>query len=257
MDFKPGYYESLAGVLCLLIEHYGHPDETLPNQHELERLCGTKNSALDEAMRRVDLPRRCRALDLGCAVGGGVFRLRHYFDQAVGIDRSEPLLDQARTLQRRRETTVTWRVEGFSPRSYVIRLPDDAVTDGTEFIKGDLSDLPAGLGLFDLVMIEKVPECLPDPRRFLAQVPGLIAPGGYFLHISSYRWHEDFTAPEKQLGSPQQVPTQIDEILGPELKREGRFNVPFILENDATGFFFGVAEALLWKRHLRQSEKLA
>jgi SAM-dependent methyltransferase len=248
MDYASGYYESPAGALCLLIEHYGQPGEILPGQHEVTRLCGTKNSALDEAMRRINLPRRRRALDLGCAVGGGVFGLRRYFDQAVGIDRSPPLLAQARTLRRTRETTVTWAVEGFPSRSYLIRLPDDAVTDGIEFIEADLNALPADLGLFDLVMIEKVPECLPDPRRFLTQIPGLIAPGGYFMHVSSYRWHTDFTAPEKQLGSPQQVPAQIDEILEPDLKREGRFNVPFILENDATGFFFGVAEALLWKR---------
>jgi SAM-dependent methyltransferase len=248
MDFVPGYYESTAGVLCLLIEHYGHPDGILPNPQEVARLCGEKNSALDEAMRRIHLPRRRRALDLGCAVGGGVFGLRRYFDHAVGIDRSPPLLDQARTLQRTRETTVTWALEGFPLRSYLFRLPEETVTEGTEFIEGDLTTLPDGLGLFDFVMIEKVPECLPDPRRFLTQVPALIAPGGWFMHISSYRWHTDFTAPEKQLGSPSQVPAQIDEILGPELKREGRFNVPFILENDATGFFFGVAEALLWRR---------
>jgi len=249
MEFTPGYYESLAGALCLLIEHYGQPGETLPNQEEVARLCGTKNSALDEAMRRIYLPQRRRALDLGCAVGGGVFGLRRYFDQAVGIDRSQPLLAQARTLQQTRETTITWAMEGFPLRSYLIRLPDDAVTNGTEFIEADLNALPPDLGLFDLVMTEKVPECLPDLRQFLPQIPGLIAPGGYFLHVSSYRWHTDFTTPEKQLGSPQQVPAQLDEILGPDLKREVRFNVPFILENDATGFSFGVAEALLWKKH--------
>ena len=248
MEFTPGYYESLAGVLCLLIEHYGQPGDALPNQQEIARLCGTKNSGLDEAMWRVNLPQRRRALDLGCAVGGGVFGLRRYFDQAVGIDRSPPLLAQARALQRTRETTVNWAIEGFPSRSYHFRLPDDAVTDATDFMEADLSALPADLGLFDLVMIEKVPECLPDPRHFLTQIPRLIAPGGYFMHVSSYRWHHDFTAPEKQLGSPHQVPAQIDEVLGPDLKRECRFNVPFILENDATGFFFGVAEALLWKR---------
>ncbi len=248
MDFLPDYYESPGGIFCLLVEHFGQPGQTVPNQQEIERLCGTKNAALDEAMRRVHLTQRRRALDLGCAVGGAVFGLRRYFDQAVGIDRSPPLLAQARTLQRARETTITWAMEGFPLRSYLIRLPDDAVTEGIEFIEGDLNALPADLGLFDLVMIEKVPECLPDPRRFLTQIPRLIAPGGYFLHVSSYRWHEDFTAPEKQLGLPQQVPAQIDEILGPDLKREGRFNVPFILDNDATGFSFGVAEALLWMK---------
>jgi len=248
MDYASDYYESAEGALCLLTEHYGRPGEPLFNQDEVKRLCGTKNAALDEAMRRIQLPKRRRALDLGCAVGGAIFGLRRYFDRAVGIDRSPLLLTHARDLQRERETTVVWASEGLPLRPYLIRLPDDAVTDEIEFLEGDLNALPPALGLFDLVMTEKVPECLPDLRHFLAQIPGLVASGGYFMHVSSYRWHAHFTAPEKQLGSPGQVPAQLDEILGPSMRREDRFNVPFILTNDAAGFSFGVSEALLWKR---------
>lgn len=248
MGFDPDYYESAGGALCLLNEHYGDPGEHSRFRREITRLCGTKNSALAEAMRRIPLPRRRRALDLGCAVGGAVFGLRRYFDQAVGIDRSPVLLEHARALQRRRETTVTWAAKGFPPRPHLIRLPDDAATAGTEFIEADLNALPADLGVFDFVMIEKVPECLPDLRCFLTQIPGLMAPGGWFMHVSSYRWHEDFTAPDKQLGLPRGVPAQLDQILGPALERKDRFNVPFFLEHDATGFAFGVAEALLWQK---------
>ena len=243
MGFSSDYYESLAGALCLLTEHYGPSGGPVPNQTEVLRLCGHKNSALDEAMRRIDLPQRRRGLDLGCAVGGSVFGLRRYFHQAVGIDRSAPLLAQARTLLRTRETSVTW-----SGKSHHFRLPADAVTEGVDFIEADLDPLPAGLGIFDLVMTEKVLECLPDPQRFLVQIPGLLAPGGYFLHVSSYRWHTHFTAPEKQLGTPGQVPSQIDAILGSGMKREGRFNVPFLGENDASGFVYGVAEGVLWRK---------
>jgi len=249
MAFSPTYYESLPGVLCLLIEHYGLPDQILPIQCEAPRLCGTKNSAMDEAMRRIHLPRRRRALDLGCAVGGGVFRLRHYFDQAVGVDRSPPLLAQARTLQSARATSVTWGVEGAPPATYFIRLPDDVMTDGTDFVEADLCDLPANLGTFDFVTIEKVLECLSDPQRFLAQIARLVAPGGYFMHTSSYRWSSEFTPPEKQLGTPAQAPAQLDKLLGPHFTRESRFNVPFILECDTDWFYYGVAETLLWKRH--------
>jgi len=249
MAFSPTYYDSHAGVLCLLLEHYGVPDQIVPAHREVARLCGTKYSALDETMRRIDLPRRRRALDLGCAVGGGVFRLRHYFDQAVGVDLSPPLLAQARTLQRTRETSITWPEKGGDrPQTYFIRLPADAVTEATEFIHGDLCALPANLGVFDLVTIEKVLECLPDPQSFFAQIPGLVAPGGYFMHISSYRWSHEFTPMEKQLGTPAQVPAQIDELLGHNFSLEHRFNTPFILESNYTWLSFGVAETLLWKR---------
>ncbi len=249
MAFLPNYYESPAGVLCLLTEHYGRVGETSPHQEEVLRLCGNKNSALDEAMRRVDLPQRRRALDLGCAVGQSVFQLRRYFERAVGIDRSGPLLAEARTLQRVREASIIWAAEGFKPQSHRFRLSEDVVTDGVDFIEGELDPLPTDLGLFDFVMIEKVLECLPDPRRFLAQIPALVAPGGYFLHVSSYRWHPEFTVLEKQLGRAHEAPGQIDEILGPGMKRECRFNVPFILEKDATGFSYGVAEGLLWRKN--------
>lgn len=250
MAFSPTYYESPAGVLCLLIEHYGMPDQFMPVHRDALRLCGTKTSAVDEAMRHIDLPQRRRALDLGCAVGGGVFRLRKYFDQAVGVDLSPPLLAQARTLQRARETTFVWPNEDDPcPENYLIRLPADAVTEGTEFILGDLCALPDNLGVFDLVTIEKVLECLPDPQRFFAQISGLVAPGGYFMHTSSYRWSHEFTPPEKQLGTPTQAPAQIDQLLGPHFTRKHRFNVPFILEHTNTSLSYGVAETLLWKRH--------
>jgi SAM-dependent methyltransferase len=249
MAFSPTYYDSIPGVLCLLIEHYGLPDQIFPMHREALRLCGTKASAVDEAMRQIHLPHRRRALDLGCAVGGGVFRLRHYFDQAVGVDRSSVQLAQARTLQRTRETSVTWTENGVVPRTYLVRLPDDVVTEGIEFIEADIYALPANLGVFDLVTIEKVLECLPDPQRFMAQIPSLVAPGGYFMHVSSYRWSSEFTPPEKQLGTPAQAPAQLDKLLGPHFTRECRFNVPFLLESDSTSFCYGVAETLLWKRH--------
>jgi len=249
MGFSPTYYESDAGVLCLLIEHYGMPDLFTPLHRDAQRLCGTKTAALDEAMRRIDLPQRRRGLDLGCAVGGGVFGLRRYFAQAFGFDRSLPQLTQARTLQRMRETVFVWKDKPASlPQTYHFRLPDEIRTEGVEFVQGDLNALPAELGVFDLVTIEKVLECLPDPEHFLAQMAGVVAPGGCFMHVSSYRWSTDFTAPEKQLGTPAQVPAQIGALLGPRFTLEHRFNVPFILDSTPTWLSYGVAETLLWRR---------
>jgi SAM-dependent methyltransferase len=248
MAFASDYYDSAAGQHCLLVEHYGMPGQVLPIQREVPRICGPNIAAVHEAMRRVDLPHRRRALDLGCAVGGSVFALRRYFPRVVGVDRSATLLAQARALQASRQASVTWQAEGCAPQSCFIQLPADAATDGIEFREADVLDLPADLGEFDLVVTEKVPECLPDLPRFLAQLPRLVAPGGYFLHVSSYRWSDQFTPREKQLGTPAQAPAQLDVLLGPAFARRDRFNSTFLLECNAAWFSFGIAEALLWQR---------
>ena len=248
MSFAPDYYDSAAGVLRLLDEHYGMPDQLLPIQREALRLCGPKSAVVDEVMRRVDLPHRRRALDLGCAVGGSVFALRRYFDQAVGVDRSTTMLAQARSLQTTRQTSVMWQQEGRAPQSCFVQLPQRDVTDGIEFREADVLDLPADLGEFDLVITEKVPECLPEPQRVLAQLPRIVASGGYFLHVSSYRWTDAFTARENLFGTPAQVPAQLDALIGPAFVRRDRFNTTFLLEADTTWFCFGIAEALLWQR---------
>ncbi|MCE0499073.1 MAG: class I SAM-dependent methyltransferase [Methylacidiphilales bacterium] len=246
--FSPTYYDSSPGLHWLLIEHYGMPDQIVPVQREALRLCGSTVLTVEEAMRQVDLPHRHRALDLGCAVGAGVFKLRRYFDHVVGIDLSNSQLAQARALQRARATSVTWTEAGFEPRTCLVRLADDVMTGGIEFREADIYALPADLGVFDLVIMNKVLECLPDPERCMGQMPGLVAPGGYFVHVSSYRWSPEFTPPEKQLGTPARAQAQLDELLSPHFTLERRFKVPFMIESDPTWFCYGVAEALLWKR---------
>jgi SAM-dependent methyltransferase len=245
MAYAPSYYDTEAGVHRLLVEHF---NQALPVHREASRICGSNMVALHEAMRRIHLPQRRRALDLGCAVGGSVFALRHYFPHVVGVDRSAPLLARARSLQETRQASVTWIEEDHAPQTCFIQLPESVATDGIEFREADVLDLPADLGEFDLVITEKVPECLPDLPRFLAQIPRLVAPGGYFLHVSSYRWAEEFAPSGLHLGTPGQAPAQLDTLLGPGFVRRDRFNSTFLLEGNTMWFSFGIAEALLWQR---------
>jgi len=242
------FYESSPALFRHLIEHYGMPDQICPLPSGAMRLCGPMASTVDEVMRHVDLPRRARALDLGCAVGGSTFRLRRYFSHVVGVDGSRSFLNAARTLQRSREVSAVWEDEKHAPRSCFVRLPADAIVDGVEFREAAVDDLPAGLGTFDLVFMEKVLECLPDPERCVRQMADVVVPGGYFVHVSFYWWEPELTAPDKQLGTPAQALSRLETVLAPHFTREHRFKVPFLIEGDATWFSYGVAEALVWKR---------
>ena len=241
-------YASPEGVFRHLLEHYGMAESLCPIQREALRLCGPLTLSVDEALRGLDLPRRARALDLGCAVGGNTFRLRHYFDQVVGVDRSKPLLAAARELQQTRETSVIWTLEGFEPRTCSVRLPAEVKVEEVEFREADILQLPDDLGAFDLVYMEKVLECLSDPGRGIRQIPKLVAPGGCFVHISCYWWTKDCTPPEKQLGTPAQALAAVEEWLAPHFTRVRRFNVPFLIQYNTAWFHYGLAEAVIWKR---------
>jgi len=242
------FYESSPALFRHLIEHYGIPDQICPLPSGATRLCGAMTSTVDEAMRLLDLPCRERALDLGCAVGASTFKLRRYFSHVVGIDGSRSFLKAARTLQQSREVTAVWEDEKYPSRSCCVRLPADAIVDGIEFREADVDDLPADLGVFDLVFMEKVLECLPDPEHSVRQMAALVAPGGYFVLVSLYWWESELTAPNKQLGTPAQALSRLETALAPHFTREHRFKVPYLIEGNPTGFSYGVAEALVWKR---------
>jgi SAM-dependent methyltransferase len=241
-------YDSSEALFRLLWEHYGMHDQISPVHPAAKRLCGTLDATVDEALRGLELPRRKRALDLGCGVGGSTFRLRNYFPHVVGVDRSAVLMDAARTMQRERSASATYRPEGFEPRTCYVRLPENCVVEGIDFREGDACDLPADLGVFDLVYMEKLLDRLPDPERCLRRLAGLIAPGGAFVHISPYWWRQEFTAPEYGLGPPEQSAARLDEILSPDFTHARRFKVPFLYQAHLTWFSYGLAEASIWSR---------
>ena len=90
-----------------------------------------------------------RALDVGCGSGHAAERLAAQYDQVLGVDLSEPMIELART--KRSKPNVEYRVDD------VFAVDDDG---------------------FDLVYSHTMMHHLPDYRAGLRHLKALVRPGG-------------------------------------------------------------------------------
>ena len=89
-----------------------------------------------------------RVLDFGCGSGYGASSLAREHARVVGIDRVPP---------------------------------DAAQRPGPHFVRADLRHAPLARGAFELVLSFQVIEHLEDPDPYLANIAGVLAPGGLAL----------------------------------------------------------------------------
>ncbi|HEX8351532.1 MAG TPA: methyltransferase domain-containing protein [Pyrinomonadaceae bacterium] len=98
-----------------------------------------------------------RVLDVGCGTGGGVRALATRFPEVgsvVGVDKSETMVAEARA------------------------RTADAAGARVEFRVADAHDLPFPEGSFDAAYSLRVFEIIGEPRRVLAEMARVLAPGG-------------------------------------------------------------------------------
>ncbi|KAJ1455435.1 C-type lectin protein [Pelagophyceae sp. CCMP2097] len=144
-----------------------------------------------------------RALDVGCAVGGSTFELARSpaFASAVGIDYSAQFVDVAEKLRVGGAIAYQPVHEGSSTSSEV-RVEDAAALAGSvSFAHMDACaiDVEKLGGPFDAVLAANLLCRLPDPRAFLASLPGLVNQHGHVFIVSPFSWMEQYTAKDKWL----------------------------------------------------------
>jgi len=106
------FYDSDAALAQYLLFHYGTPEQICPLLPEARGACGFPVRCVTEPLRELELPRRGRALDLGCAVGRSSFELARSFDEVIGVDFSSRFIEAARAMQKQREALVRVPREG-------------------------------------------------------------------------------------------------------------------------------------------------
>jgi putative 4-mercaptohistidine N1-methyltranferase len=242
------FYDSDAALAQYLLFHYGTPEQICPLLPEARGACGFPARCVAEPLRELELSRRNRALDLGCAVGRSSFELARSFAEVTGIDFSQRFIAAARDMQKRREAIVRVPSEGALEDEVRVELPRDLPVENVRFEQGDACDLRAGLGQFDFVLMANLIDRLPDPARCLAHLPALVAPGGGLVITSPYTWMEEYTPREKWLPGAEGTLAALRKILAPAFEFRRALDLPFLIRDHRRKYQWSVAEASVWQR---------
>ncbi len=158
----------------------GNPD--IFNQWESERI----ENNLDKMCEMIETGGDfSRALDIGCGTGNILRKLRDYFDESIGLDLSDDMLDVAKEeLDEGRD----WRL-----------------------VRGKVSDLPFPDNYFEAVTAYSVFHHLPGFEEAIQEISRVLKPGGIF-----YIDHEPINREEM----PVKLYIKFCEILNGE-SREG------------------------------------
>jgi len=243
------YYESDAGVEQYLLFHYGTPEQICPLLPEARTACGFPVRCVSETLPHLDLSRRGRALDLGCAVGRSSFELGRHFNEVLGIDFSERFVGAAKRMKEERGVKVRTAREGSSVDELQLELAADLRTEHVRFERGDACNLPDDIGIFDLVLMANLIDRLPDPAKCLARLPHLIAPGGGLVITSPYTWLEEYTPREKWLMDGEGGTLgALKKNLEPAFEFQRTMDLPFLIREHRRKYQWSIAEASVWWR---------
>ena len=243
-----GFYESDDAVAQYLLFHYGTPEQICPLLPEARTACGFPARAVSESIRHLDLRRRGRALDLGCAVGRSSFELARHFDDVLGIDFSARFIAEARRMRQARSAIVRVPREGTTVDEMKLELPDDLHAGNITFERGDACSLPPDLGKFDFVLMANLIDRLPDPERCLARMPDMLNPNGWLVITSPYTWLEEYTPRNKWLEQGHGTLVGLRKNLSPHFTEHKVFDLPFLIREHRRKFQWSIAEVSLWQR---------
>jgi putative 4-mercaptohistidine N1-methyltranferase len=244
------YYDSERALSEYLLFHYGAQDERIPGS-----LTGPLQfpvRCVSECLDAARLPPRARALDLGCAVGRASFELARHCAQVLGIDFSASFVSVATLLRNNGSFDFNYIEEGDLTRPHRAVVPPDIDRKRVNFEQGDAVRLRSGLGQFDVVLLANLLDRVDHPAKCLAQLPGLLHPGGQLVITSPYTWLSEYTPRENWLGGfirdgrPVQTFDTLTKILAPHFELSRRQDLPFVIREHARKYQLGLADATCW-----------
>ncbi len=248
MTMSSAFYESDEAIAQYLLFHYGTPEQVCPLLSDARGACGFAERSVSEPLRYIELRRRGRALDLGCAVGRATMELGRHFEEVLGIDFSARFVAEAQRIQRDRRIKIRVPREGAATDEFRLELPDHLGGENVHFRRGDACDLPADLEPFDLVLMANLIDRMPDPARCLAQLPALVNSGGWLIITSPYTWLDEYTPRDKWLFEDGSTLNALASHLAPDFISRKVFDLPFLIREHRRKYQWSIAEVSLWQR---------
>lgn len=242
-------YESGKLLSEYLFFHYAAPDEVAGG-------VPVPADALDFPVRVVgellDRSRPAgRALDVGCAVGRSSFELARTVPHVIGVDFSSAFVAAARDLQANGSARCTVALEGDRMREVTVSVPPELDRSRVSFEVGDATALRDDLGSFDVVLAANLICRLPDPRKFLARLPDLVAPGGQLLLATPFSWLREYTPEDRWLGGhPGDDPSfeVLRSLLEPHFELQLAKELPFLIREHTRKFQYVISLGSRWRR---------
>jgi len=240
-------YETPRLVSEYLFFHYATPDEVAGGMP-------VPREALDFPVRLVsellDFSRpAARALDVGCAVGRSSFELARTIPHVTGIDFSSAFIEAARAMKKQGSLEGHVAAEGDRTQAFRASVPGDIDVERVHFETGDAMDLREDLGAFDVVLAANLLCRLPEPRKFLDRLPGLVAPGGQLLLATPFSWLPEFTPREHWIGGGVEASWDLlRQILEPDFELAFEKDLPFLIREHQRKYQYGISHGTRWIR---------
>jgi putative 4-mercaptohistidine N1-methyltranferase len=251
---RGSYYETDRAVSEYLLFHYCMTQQLLPPVLVSPGALNFPVRCVTECLEPRRLPKKSRALDLGCAVGRSSFELARRCTEVVGIDYSRRFVSTAGHLRKNGSFLFGCVEEGELTRPCTAVVPEEIERQRVTFEQGDATKLRPDLGAFDVVLMANLIDRLKDPRKCLAQLPRLVKSGGQLIITSPYTWLVEYTPRKNWLGGFLRGTVRIKtfdalkKILSPHFQLSRRRDLPFLIREHARKFQLSIAEATVWLR---------
>jgi putative 4-mercaptohistidine N1-methyltranferase len=250
------FYESDAALEQYLLFHYGTPEQICPLLPEAREACGFPVRCVTAPLHHIELRRRGRALDLGCAVGRSSLELGRHFDEVTGIDFSSSFVRAAERMAQERAAIVRVPREGAAMDEVRLELPEEVKGEGVTFETGDACALRPDIGIFDFVLMANLIDRLPDPAACLARLPLLVSPGGWVVITSPYTWMVEYTPREKWLTAEGGTLAALKAAMSGGFDFVHAIDLPFLIREHRRKYQWSVAEMSIWRRVDRTNRTL-
>ena len=237
-------YETRRYLQEYLLFHYGRPKQLCSFAFVPRELLRFHERLRSDYLPPLNARQPTHALDLGCAVGRFTFELARVADQALGIDNSSSFIRTARRMSQQHRVVARVQESGNESRAVKLTLPEPLRRTRVEFETGDATDLSRFADeSFDYVAAISLIDRLPSPRRFLREVPRLLAPGGFLILASPFTWLEEYTPAKEWLTS-----RQVRALLGGALRLVRQGDLPFVIREHHRKYQLVVAQVLTFRK---------